>query len=305
MSEPDRIPTKSELEARLANPEQTANEVALSVILPLRHGLEGIDDLLASLLPQAEATGTEVLLVGPIADDVEPPARVVRTADGDLYRLRLAGIEAARGAIVAIGEDHAIPRPDWCEAIIGAHRERPETAAVAGCLVNATDRTLSGRSNFLAFAAAFAPPLAEPPDRPPPCSAVTVKARALSESLGRPGHFEAVLIPRLMREGRLAFDERIVSDHYQDNGLRWSIANAYHSARASYGYARGELGARARVSGAWWSALNWPRLLYREAQPHATARLDLAVVRVLAVAAGLGGAVGVLAGPGRSPRKVA
>jgi hypothetical protein len=277
----------------------------LSVVVPLREGLDEIEPVLAGLLPQAAATGTEVLLVGRLGGPAPAGARSLEIDDDDLYRLRLAGIEAAQGDVVAIGEDHAVPRPDWCEATIRAHRERPEVPCVLGCLVNATDQTLGGRSNFLAFAAPFQPPLSELPNRPSPVSAISIKSVALSESFGRPGHFETILFPRLWRERLVAVDDRIAVDHYQDRGIAWSIANAFRSARASYGYASDGLRSSQRTRQARWSLLNWPRLLVDEARSSSPRLLDLALVRVLALAAGVGGAVGSLTGPGRSPLKVA
>jgi hypothetical protein len=277
----------------------------LSVILPLRSGLEEIRPVLEALIPQALETGTEVIAVGPVSASPGEPVRVVTVLDPDLYRLRLAGLEAARGDVVAMGEDHAVPRSDWCAAVIRAHQERPEVQCVIGALANATDQTLNGRANFLSFAAPFEPPLRALPDRPPPTSAVTIKRGALSESLGRPGHFESILFPRLFEAGQVEADNRIVIDHYQDHGLGWSIVNAFHSARGSYGYATRELSVSERLGQARWSITNWPRRLFGEARLASTKKLDLTMVALMTTAAGVGGAVGSLMGPGRSPRKVA
>jgi hypothetical protein len=246
-----------------------------------------------------------VLAVGPIFEPSREPVRVLNVVDRDIFRLRLAGIEAARGEVVAIGEDHALPRADWCEAVIRAHGERPDTPCVVGCLVNATDGTLSGRANFFAFASPFQPPLTQLPDRPAPSSAVSLKRQALEECRGRPGHFESRLLPRLYREGRVEADARIVVEHYQDHGLVWSIVNAFHSARGSYGYAALGCSTSERTLRARWSVANLARILLEEARSTPADGRDLAVVSALAMAAGLGGAIGSLTGPGRSGCKVA
>jgi hypothetical protein len=283
--------------------------VPLSVVIPVRDGVEEIEQVLRALLPQARATGTEVLVVGRAEGPAPDGVRIVRVEDDDIYRLRLEGIEAARGALIAIGEDHAVPRPDWCAAVIRAHAERPAAPAVIGCLSNATDRTLSGRGNFLAFAAPFGPPLAKPLRRPPPSSAISFKREALHEGRGRVGWFESVLMPRLFEEGRLAVDARIVVDHYQDHGIVWSIVNGFHSARGSYGYASRGLPRADRAAQARWSLRHWPPRLIAEARAAVAGEpghaADLAMVAVVAVAAAVGGAVGSLAGPGSSPRRVA
>jgi hypothetical protein len=281
----------------------------LSVVVTVREGLDELEPVLDALLPQALRTGAEVVVVGPVSGTAPEPVRLVRVEDEDILRLRMIGIREARGEIVAIGEDHAVPRPDWCDAVLRAHAERPEVPAIVGCLVNGTDRTLSGRSNFLAFAAPFQPPMPVlPPLRPPPVSTLSLKREALGEIDGTPGRFEAMLVPRLFAEGRMVADDRIVVDHHQDHGVLWSIVNGFHGARASYGYLRTELAPRERLRQARWSIVNWPRRIVGEARAATRGggnRADLVVVALVGTAVGVGGAVGSLIGPGRSPSRVA
>ena len=278
----------------------------LSVVIALRDELDELAPVLDALVPQARRTGAEVLVVGPVEGELPAPARLVRTDDGDIFKMRLAGLREARGAIVAIGEDHAVPRPDWCEAVLRAHAERPEVPAIVGCLVNATDRTVSGRVNFLAFAAPFQPPMPTLPAlRPPPLSTLSLKREALEGLDDTLGRFEAMLVPRLFADGAMAADERIVVDHYQDHGLVWSVVNGFHGARSAYGYLRTQLGPRERVTQARWSIANWPGRLLGEARRANARRPELPLVALVATAVGAGGAIGSLAGPGRSPRRVA
>lgn len=285
----------------------------LSVAIPARDGLAEVSAVLDALVPAAEATGTEVVVVGGEAE-TDPPAdcvRLIPTPVTDMVVLRRLAMTEARGDVVAIGEDHAVPRPDWCEAVIRAHAENPGAAVVAGCLVNATDATLSGRANFLAFAAAWQPPMEMlPGGRPPPSSALSFKRAAL-EPLGSeaPGWLEAELIPSLFERGLMVADERIVVDHYQDHGNLWSIRNAYDSARSSYGYMRPRLDLRERLELALWTLWHVPPRLRKEAREAANgARTGLAestMIALITAAAGAGGAAGVMRGPGRSPGRVA
>lgn len=278
----------------------------LSVIVAVREGLEEIEPVLRALEPQAERTGSEVIVVGRAEGPASGPVRVLTIEDDDIFRLRLAGIQAARGDIVAIGEDHAVPRPDWCEAVIRAHAERPDVPAIAGCLVNATDDTLSGRGNFLAFAAPFQPPMAVLPElRPPPLSALSLKREAVAELDDTLGRFEAVLVPRLFREGRMVADDRIVVDHYQDHGVLWAIVNGFHGSRSAYGYLHREDPRAEKLRDARWSLANWPRQIVGEARAARGRRREMAMVALVGTAVGLGGAVGSLTGPGRSPQRVA
>jgi hypothetical protein len=217
----------------------------------------------------------------------------------------------ASGEVVAIGEDHAMPRADWCEAVIRAHAEHPEAAAIVGCLVNGTDATLAGRANFLAFASAWQPPMPTlPSGRPPPSSTLSFKRDALERIESEaPGWLEAELMPSLFDRGLMVADERIVVDHFQDHGSLWSIRNAFHSARASYGYHRAKNAPADRRRVARWAIGGVPRQVRREAreasgETRATAP-ERGLITLIGVAAGLGGAMGSLFGSGRSPERVA
>jgi hypothetical protein len=283
----------------------------LSVVLPVRDGPDEVAGVLEALLPQARRTGAEVLLVG--RDDGTPiPDGVVHVAveDPDIYRLRMVGVREAKGAVIAIGEDHAIPQPDWCEAVIRAHEENPTAAAVAGCLVNATDSTLSGRANFLAFAAPWTPPMpALPGDRPPPTSALSFKREAIAELRDEVGALEAQLMQELFASGRVAADDRIRVDHHQDHGWVWAVRNSFWGSRASYGFLRRSLAPRERVRRAG-QIIRWmPGILWREARTGqrraGSPARDLVLVAAIIAANTAGGVVGLAAGPGRSADLVA
>jgi hypothetical protein len=279
----------------------------LSVIVPTRGGVEKIQPVLDALRPQVEATGAEVVVVG---GPPEPPApdwvRRVPETDQDMLRLRLRGIHESTGDVVAIGEDHAVPRPDWCEAVIRAHEEHADALAVAGSLVNGTDATALGRAHFRSFASPWQPPL-EPfyAERPPPASAVTLKREALI-GLDQVGDLEGSVLPRLCWSGQIAADERIVVDHFQDHGLRWTLANGYHNGRSTYGWRRPRMSRRDR------------RLALRQLFPNVVVRPirearawgpaapvgETVMVAMIATATAIGCLAGILAGRGRSPERV-
>jgi hypothetical protein len=278
----------------------------LSLVIPVREGWHEIDAVLEALMPQACGTGCEVIVTGAIAGPAPPGVRAVPMPTGNFFLMRMRGVLAARGEIVAIGEDHAVPRPDWCESVIRAHAEHPEAGAVAGCFVNATSSSLAGRANFLSFAAPFAPPMPVLPTlRPPPVALVSFKRAALSDVDETPGRLEAVILPRLFRERRIAADDRILVDHHQDHGLGWSVTNAFHGARSSYGYQRDRLTPRERRRLAAWSLRHWPPRTWSEAGQASPSAAERAVVGVIGLAVGTGAALGSLTGPGRSPARVA
>jgi hypothetical protein len=148
-----------------------------------------------------------------------------------------------------------------------------------------------------------------PAHRPPPCSALSFKRWALAPvAENQAGWLEAVLIPAAFAAGEMVADERIVVDHHQDHGALWSIRNAFHSARSSYGYERGRLPAARRREVARWALANIPARLRAEARGGSGGRLgwpEATLVAAIAAAHGLGGAVGVIRGKGRSPKRVA
>jgi hypothetical protein len=286
----------------------------LSVVIPTRGGLAEVAPALGALLPIAEASGTEVIVVGNVEGEKPPPGsplRLVALPAAEIMALHSRGIEEASGEVIALGEDHAVPRTDWCEAVTRAHAEHPEAAAVAGCLVNATDATVVGRANFLAFAAAWQPPMPTLPDgRPPPASALSFKRDAL-EGIGshEPGWLEGELIPSLFEQGLMAADDRIVVDHHQDHGGLWSLVNGFHSARCSYGRHRDGLTPAARRRLARWAIHGIPRRLYGEARKATDGTgvtpVESALVALITIGHGLGATTGTLFGPGRSGDRLA
>jgi len=56
--------------------------------------------------------------------------------------LRSRGLALARGALLALLEDHARPDPRWCANLAAAHRQT-DAAAVGGAIENGIDRSLS------------------------------------------------------------------------------------------------------------------------------------------------------------------
>jgi hypothetical protein len=283
----------------------------ISVVIPTRAGRSGITKVLDALVPQVEAVHGEIVVVesrGEPSSD-QPPIRWVSTADANLLRLRARAVREGRGEVIAIGEDHAVPEPGWCEAVLRAHAEHPEADALVGCLINATTATVSGRANFLAFAAPYASPMLTLPEhRPPPVSTLSFKRRALDELDEAIGSLETDLIPRLYAEGRMVADGRIRVNHYQDHGLIWSVCNLFAVTRAAYGYAPDREGRRRRREIVRWLVRQAPASHWRDARAAGghgfKARVDLGATGLICVAGAVGGIVGTYAGPGRAPERM-
>jgi hypothetical protein len=284
----------------------------LTVIVGTRDGASTLEPVLEALTPQLRASGADAVVV--CGSDEGAPEGLdgavtwIATEGRNLLELRQMAVERARGVVLAFGEDHTVPGPGWVDAILRAHREHPYAAMVVGCLVNATDATVTGRANFLAFAAPFAPPMKTLPSRPPPYSTVSIKHRELEFPFVNPGDIESTLVPRLIEEGGAVCDDRIVALHHQDHGVRWSVVNAFVNARANYGYAN-ECASRARRR----EVLRWicSTLLTRQIGEVWAGRrmmrspLDFGLGVVLSAATTLGAAVGTVTGPGRAAERVA
>src|SRR5262245_15116276 len=103
-----------------------SGEIPLSIVIPTRGGLHELRPVLDALGPEVEGTGAEVGVVGPRDDSPAEWVRIIPDSDGDVFHQRLRGIHEARGDVVAIGEDHAVPTPGWGEAVVRAHAEHPD-----------------------------------------------------------------------------------------------------------------------------------------------------------------------------------
>jgi len=292
--------------------EEVAPTPKLSVVVASREGYGPVAHVVEALLPQLDAVDGELVGVGPGRGPEPSYARVrwIGVDDGNILALRRRGVEATRAPVVAIGEDHAVPAADWCEAVLRAHADHPEAAAVVGCLVNATSATTNGRANFYAFAAPFEPPMPSLPARPPPISALSFKRPVLDEIAGEgnDGMLESVLVPRLFAEGAMVADDRIVVEHFQDHGLRWSVTNAFASTRANYGYANLTTDRETKQGTIRWITRHLFLRQWREAW--SKRRLmdgigDAPGVAAICASTTFGAVVGTLFGPGAAAARVA
>lgn len=99
----------------------------------------GLDDCLGALVPQASATGAEVVV--PHDDSLRdaealqarfPSVRFIRHSGVRTpAELRAAGAAAVAGDVLALLESHCRPAADWCQRILSAHGGMPH-AAIGG-----------------------------------------------------------------------------------------------------------------------------------------------------------------------------
>src|SRR5450759_4529845 len=112
----------------------------VSIVIPTRARLSYLEVALASLAPQAEAAGAEMLVI----DDAGPSAAARELAErfGARYEAhpgplglnvaRNTGVERSTGELVVFVDDDIRAHPGWLEALIGAARENPQVDVFTG-----------------------------------------------------------------------------------------------------------------------------------------------------------------------------
>jgi hypothetical protein len=130
---------------------------ALSVILTTRDGWEPVERTVRCLAAQTVADRIELVLVSFAArPPADPPPAVARFAahqvvslprGGSVAEANAAGVRRARAPVVALGEDHSYPLPDWAEALLARHAE--PWAVVGPVVRNANPGTLVSWADFV------------------------------------------------------------------------------------------------------------------------------------------------------------
>lgn len=136
------------------------------------------------------------------------------------HTLRARGLEAARGELLALAEDHARPDAHWCANAVAAHRAHA-CAAVAGAIENGVDRPLNW-AVYLCDFARYQNPVPEGPSELASDINV-VYTRAALESV-RPvwegGFYEVLVNDALRARGETLLLRRDLVMVQQREGLR-------------------------------------------------------------------------------------
>ncbi|MBI4897475.1 MAG: glycosyltransferase family 2 protein [Actinobacteria bacterium] len=158
----------------------------------------------------------------------------VRMPGSDVFTLRAEAVKRARGEVIALTEDHIMPDPDWHTAVLRAHEENPDLAAVSGSTLNGSTSRVLDWANFLLTFAIFLPPMpARPTKRVPPAINVSLKRRFLEEFDLVPGRLELEIVPNTHHVGHMVLDDRVRVSHIQSHDLRETIATHFHNGRSS------------------------------------------------------------------------
>jgi len=140
--------------------------------------------------------------------------------------LRAVGVARARGAIVALVEDHCVPAPDWTAQVIAAHQD--DAAAVGGAMEkgfppDSHDDTALNWALYLADYSRYALPMAEGRSGAASDCNVSYKRQALMEiaPVWSNEFHENIVHAELARHGKtLWFSPRIVV--HEQRSMTWS-----------------------------------------------------------------------------------
>lgn len=115
----------------------------VSVVVPVRDNVAGLARCLDALEAQSyPADRFEIVVVdnGSIADvarvtDRFPSSRLLRERKPGSYAARNAGVQAARGELIAFTDADCVPHPEWLEVGVRRFTEEPDCGLVGGRII--------------------------------------------------------------------------------------------------------------------------------------------------------------------------
>jgi glycosyltransferase involved in cell wall biosynthesis len=293
----------------------------LSVVIPSVNGLEILLECLTALQRQeAGAPSLEIIVIDRCGDHVRTalssrmPDLVVIPVAGNVSipQMRAIGFQHARGAAIAVIEDHIIVPPEWASRMLQAISAG--ASAVGGSVYNAATETIVDWSAFFCeYSHLMAPEGGDDVERLTGNN-VTYR-RELSESYSVRAfkdQWEDEIHDALRRDGIcLKCAPEIAVGHKMHCRMTEYISQRYWYSRARTGSASTHMTRSSRVFG-FLKSLALPPVLFarvvgnvigsRRHQLQLAASLPLLAVFVCTWAAGE--AVGYAAGPGQSLAKI-
>jgi hypothetical protein len=294
--------------------------VPLTVIVATTQPWPEIDLCLASLHRQAMAVGAEVIVIDgdgqgwPAEADVRYPGVTVMSMPGaSVLQMRAQAMIRARGAVVAVTEDHCRVASDWCPRLLASHVEHPDAAVIGGAVDNGSDTRVIHWASFFIVNGPAMPPLADGPSRKVAGQAtVSYKAHVVPREAPERGRMEWMLNESLRRQGHvLVTDSRIRVSHDQPLTFGEACAIHFHDSKTIAGFRLFEISVEERALRIAVCAVMAPLLFLRTTVPLFAKRRDtgwlvrsLPMIAVLCVCRAAGALAGFLVGHGTSPRQI-
>lgn len=287
----------------------------LTVSISSHDGWSSLGTAYAPIREQAERHGAEVLLIDGSHDPPPPPeaigpgTRHVAMPGADITEMRMRGYRDAQAPIVAMTEDHCIVEPDWIDAILRAHAEHPDAAAIGGTSLNGSNRCLVDWASYYAGHSPFMAPLPEGPVPYITGVNISYKREPLHQALDRLGEraIETLINGELTEMGhRFYADHRIAVTHHQSRGYTNTLLLHYYAGRNFEGTRSMSHPGRALERAARAMTLPLPRVgkrfmtAYSKGEPLSRLLRVAPSLYVLEAAQCIGEAMGALTGPGRS-----
>ncbi len=291
---------------------------ACSIVLTTLAPWTEIRGLIRELVRQAEQVRGEVVVADGLGrarpDDVEFPERLrwIPAPDKGVFALRLAAVRASLGEIVVSTEDHCYVDPEWCQTIIDLHNQHPDADVIKGRVDNGSTTRTIDRAGFMVVQWRNVPPIdPEESVRMLGIVGVAFKRRAVDALQRRfPDLTPELLSPAEVERANLkvVVDTALRVTHVQSESWWGHGMLHFHNARAIMGARRGRVSTRE-----WLRVLAAPllvpyrayRVIQRNGERSADAALAVAPAMTwLYLCKGAGECLGVLAGPGNSPRKL-
>ena len=297
----------------------SANEtpLPLSVVIATTQPWSEVRACLDSLHAQAQEIGAEVILADGcgrgLTDDAAaayPEVRWLKSPGASVFYLRGLAMSEARGAVIAVTEDHCRVARDWCARIVAAHREYSDAAAVGGAVENgATAKLTDWASFFVVNGASLAPLRSGVRPRISGQANVSYKRRALPRDLPPLGRMEWMINQELRRRGEtLMADGRIVVQHIQSLGFRGTCRIHFDDARSIAGFRLSHAALPERLLRLLACFIMPPALLVRTVAPVLQQRrlrgrlaASLPMIVLLLFCRATGSFLGFIGGAGKSP----
>jgi len=198
---------------------------------------------LDALYPQALAAGAEIIVPmsrpdvpPPDADRLYPGVRwIQKKAEDSVFQLRALALPHCRAEIICITEDHATVEPGWCQAVLDAHAQYPEAAAIGGVIENGSTKTIRDWASFFTSNGPFMHPIRNGITDDISLQAnVSYKRRALPASFPEFGLIPSILHRELRDRGAmLAATDRMIARHVQELTFSQFTALYFHNARTT------------------------------------------------------------------------
>ena len=281
--------------------------ISISVILATTDAGPDLDRCLDVLEPQVAAAYGEIIVGdghGAAFDQRRASDRVrcIRIPGASVFELRARGVEAARGDVVAITEDHCVVGADWCAQILEAFKANPDAMAVSGPVLNGSTDRLIDWANFVYTFGAFFPPVNRAQRyRCPPAANIAYRRSAVGSGPLAVGWLELELGPRLFFQRAIHTHDAITVTHVQSHGFWGTLRAHFHNGRSTTGLRRAPL---ARGTLPWKHFASAYRSMSPGTRSAPAVRAALPLVFLLSCCHAAGEVVGSLAGPGNSPARL-